>query len=132
MRVSAKQLAVFSLGLVVVLLMVVVVGVTASEAQVTRFVGTATLTADGVTFAVDFLVTLAPPTSFTWEWSFRGVVILSGVLSGTQVGSNVSGTLFAAGLRPCHFTGVITGNRVDGTFDPVSCGGTGTFVLFRQ
>lgn len=75
------------------------------------------------------------------EWRFAGIVLGSGPLAASVSGSTVNGSLFLTGgvafepgsvFAPCNFTGTIAGNRVDGTFDPASCGGTGTFVLVKQ
>ena len=113
-------------------------GVSRTEA-LDRWVGTAVASAGGQTVAFDFIVLVNPGVSASWEWKFRGVQILSGPLAATVNGSTVNGTAYSAGgvafvpgIPPCRFTGTIAGNRVDGTFDPVSCGGTGTFFLIKQ
>ena len=108
-----------------------------------RWVGTATISAEGITVPLDFTVLVDPGRGASWEWRFRGISLASGPLAATVSGSNVNGQLFLTGglafdpndpasFVPCNFSGSIAGNRVDGVFDPVSCGGTGTFVLVKQ
>ena len=108
-----------------------------------RWVGTANISAQGVTLPVVFTVLVNPGVGASFEWRFRNVQIFTGGLGATVSGSRVTGTLFPTGgaaaqadplcCRPCNFKGTIVGNRVDGTFDPVSCGGDGgTFFLEKQ
>lgn len=110
-----------------------------------RWVGTAVVSASGQTAAFDFIVLVDPGRSASFEWRFRNVQVFSGPLAATVFGSTVTGTLFPVGglatrldstcCRPCNFSGTIVGNRVDGTFDPVSCtddGSGGTFFLIKQ
>jgi hypothetical protein len=113
-------------------------GVSRTEA-LDRWVGTAVASAGGITVSFDFIVLVNPGIGASWEWRFLGVQILSGSLAATVSGSTVNGTAFVTGgvafvpgILPCNFTGNIAGNRVDGTFDPASCGGEGTFVLVKQ
>jgi hypothetical protein len=132
------------LGWFVVILVVVVLavdgGVSRTEA-LDRWVGTAVVSADGESFSLDFIVLVDPGRGASWEWRFRGVQLMSGPLAAFVSDSTVNGTLFVTGglaaqdplcCAPCNFSGTIAGNRVDGVFDPVSCGGTGTFVLVKQ
>jgi hypothetical protein len=117
----------------VALILVVDGGVSQSEA-VDRWVGTAIIAAEGLTVPVDFIVLVNPGVSASWEWKFNRVHILGGPLAATVSGSKVVGTLFTAEalVAPCNFSGTIVDNRVDGVFDPVSCGGQGTFFLVKQ
>jgi len=122
----------------VILVLAVEGGVSRSEA-VDRWEGIAVASAGGQTVAFNFIVLVNPGVSASWEWRFRGVQLLSGPLAATVNGSTVNGTAYSAGgvafvpgIPPCNFTGVIAGNRVDGTFDPVSCGGQGSFFLIKQ
>jgi hypothetical protein len=142
MRLSVKQVVTFSQGLVVVALIIVAMGGLSASAAPDLFVGTATATAPefpGLVITFNFNVDVQPG-NVTWEWRFRNVQVESGVLSASVNGSTVSGTLSILGgaatqsglcCRPCNFTGVISGNQVDGRFDEVSCGGSGTFHLVR-
>jgi hypothetical protein len=105
-----------------------------------RWVGSAVV----LGLPINFTVLVNPGISASWEWRYSGVVLGSGPLAATVSGSRVNGTIFTTGgaafqpgvcCRPCNFTGTITGNRVDGTFDPVSCsddGTGGTFTLVKQ
>jgi hypothetical protein len=102
-----------------------------------RWAGTAVL--GGI--PVGFIVLVNPGIGASWEWRFGGVQLGSGFLAASVSRSTVNGTLFTTGgaifepgvcCRPCNFTGSIAGNRVDGTFDAVSCDGSGTFVLVKQ
>jgi hypothetical protein len=115
-------------------------GVSRTEA-LDRWSGPAVVSAEGTTIQFDFNVLVDPGKSASWEWRFRAVQIASGPLAAYVSGSTVTGTLFITGglaardplcCAPCNFSGTIAGNRVDGVFDPGSCGGTGTFVLTKQ
>jgi hypothetical protein len=132
------------LGWFVIILVVVILavdgGVSRTEA-LDRWVGTAAVSADGEIIPFVFIILVDPGKGASWEWRYRGVQIMGGPLAATVSGSTVNGTLFVAGglaaqdplcCAPCNFSGTIAGNRVDGVFDPVSCGGTGTFVLVKQ
>ncbi len=97
--------------------------------------------ADGTTALFDFIVLVNPGVSASFEWRFRNIQIFTGPLAATVSGSTVTGTMFPTGgvatqqglcCRPCNFRGTIVGNRVDGTVDPVSCGGEGSFTLVKQ
>lgn len=127
-------------GILVVAVLAVDGEVSRTEA-LDRWVGVATISGEGVVLPVDFTILVNPGVSATWEWRFRGVQLGSGPLAATVSGSRVDGILFVAGglmaqdplcCVPCNFTGTMAGNRVDGTFDPNSCGGTGTFFIVKQ
>jgi hypothetical protein len=104
-----------------------------------RWSGIAVASAGGRTAAFQFNVFVEPGVGASWEWRFAGVQILSGPLSAAVSGSAVQGAAFVTGgvgfvpgIPPCKFSGTIAGNRVDGVFDPDSCGGTGSFFLIKQ
>jgi hypothetical protein len=107
-----------------------------------RWVGVLVASADGITAPFTFTVIVNPGVSASFEWRFRNVQIFTGPLAATVSGSKVTGTMYPTGgiatqqalcCRPCNFSGVIVGDRVDGTLDPASCGGNGgTFFLVKQ
>jgi hypothetical protein len=113
-----------------------------SPAEATdRWVGTLVASANGLSAPFVFIVLVNPGVSASFEWRFQNAQILTGGLAATVSGSTVTGTMFPTGgvaaqqalcCRPCNFRGAIVGNRVDGTLDPVSCGGEGTFFLVKQ
>ena len=123
----------------VVVFMLLVDGEFRRTEALDRWTGVATATAGGITVPFNFIVLVNPGIGASWEWRFQNVQILSGFLDATVSGTKVQGAAFSTGgaaftpgIPPCKFSGTIIGNRVDGTFDPVSCGGEGTFVLIKQ
>lgn len=125
----------------VILLAIFLLGVdgeVSPAAALDRWVGTAIL--GGI--PVGFTVLVNPGIGASWDWRYQGVQLASGSLAATVSGSSVKGTAFTTGgaiyqpglcCAPCNFSGTIVGNRVDGAFDPVSCGGGGgTFFLLKQ
>jgi hypothetical protein len=115
-------------------------GLSPAEAS-DRWVGTLLLSANGTTAPFDFIVVVNPGVSASFEWRFQNLQIFTGALAAAVSGSTVTGTMFPTGglatqqalcCRPCNFRGTIVGNRVDGTLDPVSCDGVGTFFLVKQ
>ena len=132
-------------GFVIVLIIfaLAVDGAVSRTEALDRWVGTATVSSEGITLTFDFTVLVDPATGgASWEWRYAGVVVASGPLSASVSGSTVNGSLFFTGgtafdvapgdYTPCNFTGTIVGNQVNGTLDQGSCGGTGTFVLAKQ
>jgi len=133
-------------GLSVIALAVLILaidGELSSTEALDRWVGSATVSAEGVSLPVTFIVLVNPGVGASFEWRFRNVQIFAGPLAADVFGARVTGTLFPVSgaaaqndplcCRPCNFRGTIVGNRVDGTFDPVSCGGDGgTFFLIKQ
>lgn len=116
-------------------------GEVSRAAAVDRWVGTAQISADGITVPVAFTVLVNPGVGASWEWRYRNALLGSGPLAATVSGSRVNGQLFLTGglafdpssfFVPCNFSGSLTGNQVQGTFDEASCGGNGTFVLIKQ
>ena len=114
--------------------------VSGTEALI-QWVGTATISANGKTEVVDFTVDIRTGKEAGFQWRSRSLdlVLARGPIFATVSGSTVNGEMrFVGGslfncCRVCNFTGVIAGNRVDGTFDQASCGGDGgTFTLFRS
>jgi hypothetical protein len=127
------------LAIIFVIFMLAVDGEVSRSEALDRWAGTAQVSAGGLSAPFDFIVLVNPGVGASWEWKFLGVSIMSGPLAATVNGSKVEGTAFVTGgaaftpgIPPCNFTGTIAGNRVDGAFDPVSCGGTGTFFLIKQ
>jgi hypothetical protein len=131
------------LGLLIVAAVVVTLAghgrVSGTEALI-QWVGTATVSANGKTQAVDFTVDdfTGKAAVFEWRPQSQSIVLARGPISAGVSGSTVTGELrVVAGsllgcCRVCRFTGIIAGNRIDGTFDKASCGGDGgTFTLFR-
>jgi len=137
---SRMRTGLFALALAIFIL-AVDGGVARTEA-LDRWVGTLTGSAEGITVPFDFTVLVNPGVGASFEWRFRSVQIFSGSLAASVSGSRVNGTMFFTGglavqsdslcCRPCNFSGTITGNRVDGTLDSVSCGGAGIFFLIKQ
>ena len=114
--------------------------VSGTEALI-QWVGTATISANGQTEVVDFTVDIHTGKVAGFQWRSRSLdlVLAKGPIFANVSGSTVNGEMrFVGGslfncCRVCYFTGVIAGNRVDGTFDQASCGGNGgTFTLFRS
>ena len=124
------------------LVMLAVDGEVSRTEALDRWVGTLTISANGVTAVLDFIVVIDPGTSASFEWRFRGVLLASGPLSATVSGSYVSGTMYFTGglitqtpgcCVPCNFTGTIAGNSASGTGDPTTCGADGgTWVLVKR
>lgn len=115
-----------------VILVLAIDGVVSRTEALDRWVGTATISAAGITTSLDFTVLVDPGRGASWEWRFGSTRLASGPLAATVSGSTVNGTLFIAGgalfkpgvcCEPCNFNGSIAGNRVDGVFDPASCAG---------
>ena len=134
-------ISLWALVFVLVFVLLAVDGGVSRAAALDRWVGTIAFATSGLT--VDFIVLVDPGTSASFEWRYRNVKIFTGALAANVFGSTVTGTLFPTGglavesdplcCRPCNFRGSIAGNRVDGTMDPVSCGGGGgTFFLIKQ
>ena len=125
----------------VILVLAVDGGVSRTEA-LDRWVGTLVGSAEGISVPLTFIVLVDPGRGASFEWRFGSVQVFTGSLAAYVSGSTVTGTLFPTGglavqndplcCRPCNFRGSIAGNRVDGTLDPASCGGAGTFFLVKQ
>jgi hypothetical protein len=139
----AKHIRIPLSGLVIlfaIFLLAVDGGVSPADA-LDRWVGTAEISSEGVTFPVTFTVLVNPGVGASWEWRYLNRVLGSGPLAATVSGSRVTGQLFLTGglafdptsiFLPCSFRGTLTGNQVQGTFDEAPCGGTGTFLLTKQ
>lgn len=136
---SVSRAGMWFCGIVIVLmvLLLAVDGGLSPAAALDRWVGTALI--QGI--PVGFTILVNPGIGASWEWRFQGIQVASGPLAATVTGSRVNGTLITTGgaiyepgvcCRPCLFSGSIAGNRVDGTFDPVSCEGAGTFTLIKR
>ena len=137
MRDKIRWMWLFALIIVCVSVILTVDGAFSPAVAVDRWVGTAIIGG----FPVVFAVLVNPGVGASWQWVAGNVVVGTGPLSAAVSGSNVTGTLFTTGgaiyqpnvcCAPCNFSGTISANQVSGRFDPVSCGGTGTFVLIKQ
>jgi hypothetical protein len=128
--------------IILALVTLAVDGEMSPAAALDRWTGTAVVQG----FVVNFTVLVNPGVGASWEWRFNNVVLGNGPLAAFVSGSRVTGTIFTTGgavfqpgvcCRPCNFSGTITGNRVDGVFDPRTCGddgtgGGGSFTLTKQ
>jgi hypothetical protein len=139
MLASAGRVAMWSCGLIIILAITLLAidGAVSTAAAVDRWVGTAVL--NGI--ALNFTVLVNPGDGASWEWRYRGTLLAGGPLAAFVSGPQVNGTLYTTGgavasancCSPCNFSGTIAGNRVDGSLDPITCGGGGgTFTLIKQ
>jgi hypothetical protein len=118
--------------LLTVVLAVVILAVAGWSDEATAQVFQGTVFVQGLP-PVDITITLQPGGPALYVMRFGGRQIDAGLLSATVNGSSVQGFIqsFQPGIRPCFFSGTVSGPTASATLDPVSCGRPGSVLVTR-